>query len=95
MWLMLQQEKPTDYVIATGETHSVREFLELAIKEVGLNGTIDDYVEFDKNLVRPSEVDLLIGNASKANKELGWKPTVTFSELFKKMVANDLVIEAH
>ena len=95
MWLMLQQEKPSDYVIATGETHSVREFLELAIKEVGLNGTIDDYVEFDKSLVRPSEVDLLIGNANKANKELGWKPTVTFSELVKKMVANDLVIEAN
>jgi GDPmannose 4,6-dehydratase len=95
MWLMLQQEKPSDYVIATGETHSVREFLELAIKETGLNGTIDDYVEFDENLVRPSEVDSLIGNASKAKKELGWTPTVTFSELVKKMVANDLVIEAN
>jgi GDPmannose 4,6-dehydratase len=95
MWLMLQQEKPGDYVIATGETHSVREFLELAIKEIGLNGTIDDYVEFDKNLIRPSEVDLLIGNASKASKELGWAPTVTFSQLVKKMVANDLLIEAN
>jgi GDPmannose 4,6-dehydratase len=95
MWLMLQQEKPSDYVIATGETHSVREFLELAIKEVGLKGTIDDYVKFDQNLVRPAEVDLLIGNASKAKKELGWTPTVTFSELVKKMVANDLVLEAN
>jgi GDPmannose 4,6-dehydratase len=94
MWLMLQQEKPSDYVIATGETHSVREFLELAIKEIGLSGTIEDYVEFDKNLVRPSEVDLLVGNASKASKELGWMPTVTFSQLVKKMVANDLLIEA-
>ena len=95
MWLMLQQEKPSDYVIATGETHSVREFLELAIKEVGLKGTIDDYVKFDQNLVRPAEVDLLIGDASKAKKELGWTPTVTFSELVKKMVANDLVLEAN
>lgn len=95
MWLMLQQERPSDYVIATGETHSVREFLELAIKEVGLNGTIDDYVKFDQNLVRPAEVDLLIGDASKAKKELGWTPTVTFSELVKKMVANDLVLEAN
>jgi GDPmannose 4,6-dehydratase len=95
MWLMLQQEKPSDYVIATGETHSVREFLELAIKEVGLKGTIDDYVKFDQNLVRPAEVDLLIGDASKAKKDLGWTPTVTFSELVKKMVANDLVLEAN
>ncbi len=94
MWLMLQQEKPSDYVIATGETHSVREFLELAIKEVGLDGTIADYVKFDQNLVRPAEVDLLIGDSSKAKNELGWSPTVTFSELVKKMVANDLALEA-
>jgi GDPmannose 4,6-dehydratase len=95
MWLMLQQDKPSDYVISTGETHSVREFLELAIKEVGLSGSIEDYVEFDKELTRPSEVDLLIGDSSKAHRELGWKATVTFSELVKKMVANDLIIEAN
>jgi GDPmannose 4,6-dehydratase len=95
MWLMLQQDKPSDYVISTGETHSVREFLELAIKEVGLSGSIEDYVEFDKELTRPSEVDLLIGDSSKAHRELGWKATVTFPELVKKMVANDLIIEAN
>jgi GDPmannose 4,6-dehydratase len=95
MWLMLQQDKPSDYVISTGETHSVREFLELAIKEVGLSGSIEDYVEFDKELTRPSEVDLLIGDSSKAHQELGWKATVTFPELVKKMVANDLIIEAN
>jgi GDPmannose 4,6-dehydratase len=94
MWLMLQQDKPSDYVISTGETHSVREFLELAIKEVGLSGSIEDYVEYDKELTRPSEVDLLIGDSSKAHQELGWKATVTFPELVKKMVANDLIIEA-
>ncbi|CAN2223732.1 Gmd GDP-D-mannose dehydratase [Candidatus Nanopelagicaceae bacterium] len=95
MWLMLQQENPGDYVISTGETHSVREFLELAIKEAGLDGAIEDYVEFDQNLIRPSEVDLLIGDSSKAHQQLGWKPTVSFGELVKKMVANDLIIEAH
>jgi GDPmannose 4,6-dehydratase len=95
MWLMLQQENPGDYVISTGETHSVREFLELAIKEVGLDGSIEDYVEFDQNLIRPSEVDLLIGDSSKAHQQLGWKPTVSFTELVKKMVANDLIIEAN
>lgn len=95
MWLMLQQDNPGDYVISTGETHSVREFLELAIKEAGLDGAIEDYVEFDQNLIRPSEVDLLIGDSSKAHQQLGWKPTVSFGELVKKMVANDLNIEAH
>ena len=95
MWLMLQQENPGDYDISTGETHSVREFLELAIKEVGLDGSIEDYVEFDQNLIRPSEVDLLIGDSSKAHQQLGWKPTVSFTELVKKMVANDLIIEAN
>lgn len=95
MWLMLQQKNPGDYVISTGETHSVREFLELAITEVGLDGSIEDYVEFDQNLIRPSEVDLLIGDSSKAHQQLGWKPTVSFNELVKKMVANDLIIEAN
>lgn len=94
MWLMLQQDEPGDYVIATGETHSVREFLEVAIKEAGLNGTIADYVDFDESLVRPSEVDLLIGDASKAKEKLGWEPQVRFEELVKIMMLNDLSIEA-
>ena len=94
MWLMLQQDKPGDYIIATGETHSVREFLELAIKEAGLTGTIADYVEFDQNLIRPSEVDLLVGDASKARETLGWEAKVKFQELVKIMVRNDLKLEA-
>lgn len=94
MWLMLQQDKPGDYVIATGETHSVREFLELAIKEAGLTGTIADYVDFDQNLIRPSEVDLLIGDATKAKEKLGWEPRVKFGELVKIMMSNDLAIES-
>lgn len=94
MWLMLQQKKPDDYVIATGETHSVRDFLELAIKEVGLTGEISDYVDFDESLIRPAEVDLLIGDASKAKKVLNWEPKVNFTELVKIMVTNDLKIES-
>lgn len=94
MWLMLQQDEPGDYVIATGETHSVREFLELAIKEAGLTGTIADYVDFDQSLIRPSEVDLLIGDATKAKEKLGWEPKVKFGELVKIMMSNDLILEA-
>lgn len=94
MWLMLQQEFPDDFVIATGETHSVREFLEAAIEAAGLTGTIADYVDFDQNLVRPSEVDLLIGDATKAREKLGWKPRVKFHELVEKMMLNDLTLES-
>ncbi len=88
MWLMLQQDKPDDYVIATGQVHSVREFLEEAFKYVGLN--YKDYVEFDPRYLRPTEVDLLVGDASKANKKLGWKPKTTFKELVKIMVDSDI-----
>ena len=94
MWLMLQQEIPEDFVISTGETHSVREFLEVAIQEAGLTGLVEDYVDFDPSLVRPSEVDLLIGDSSKAKKLLGWEPRVKFHELVKRMVENDLALEA-
>jgi GDPmannose 4,6-dehydratase len=94
MWLMLQQDVPGDYVIATGETHSVRDFLEAAIKETGLSGSISDYVDFDESLIRPSEVDLLIGDATKAKEKLGWEPKVNFTELVKRMVQNDLTLEA-
>jgi len=94
MWLMLQQDNPEDFVISTGETHSVREFLEVAIQEVGLTGSVEDYVDFDPSLIRPSEVDLLIGDSSKAKKVLGWEPKVKFHELVKRMVENDLTLEA-
>jgi GDPmannose 4,6-dehydratase len=94
MWLMLQQDEPGDYIIATGETHSVREFLEVAIQAAGLTGTISDYVDFDQSLIRPSEVDLLIGDASKAKERLGWEPRVKFEELVNRMMLNDLALEA-
>ncbi|MFK0733827.1 MAG: GDP-mannose 4,6-dehydratase [Gloeotrichia echinulata GP01] len=88
MWLMLQQDQPDDYVIATGETHSVREFLELAFNHVNLNW--EDYVEFDERYLRPAEVELLIGDSSKAQQKLGWKPAVTFEGLVALMVEADL-----
>lgn len=87
MWLMLQQEQPDDYVVATNETHSIREFLEIAFTHVGL--TWQDYVEFDERYLRPAEVDLLIGDPSKAKEKLGWEPSVTFEELVKLMVDSD------
>ncbi len=88
MWLMLQQTKPDDYVIATGETHTVQEFVEEAFKHVGLNWK--KYVKFDERYLRPAEVDLLIGDASKAKKKLGWQPKTTFKELVKIMVDADV-----
>ena len=90
MWLMLQQQNPDDYVIATGVTHSVREFLELAISYAGLKGEVEDYVEVDKDLIRPAEVELLVGDATKARDILGWSPKIKFEDLVKKMVNHDL-----
>ncbi|HEY9612899.1 GDP-mannose 4,6-dehydratase [Allocoleopsis sp.] len=88
MWLMLQQEEPDDYVVATGETHSIREFLDISFAYVNLNW--QDYVEFDPRYLRPAEVDLLIGDPSKAKQKLGWEPSVTFEELVSLMVEADL-----
>jgi GDPmannose 4,6-dehydratase len=88
MWLMLQQDEPGDYVLATGETHSVREFCEKAFACVGLDYT--DFVSIDSRYLRPAEVDLLLGDASKAKRELGWQPKVSFDELVKMMVDADL-----
>ncbi|MGF1461257.1 MAG: GDP-mannose 4,6-dehydratase [Leptolyngbyaceae cyanobacterium] len=88
MWLMLQQEAPDDYVVATGETHSVQEFLEVAFGHVNLNW--QDYVEFDPRYLRPAEVDLLIGDPAKAKAKLKWEPSVTFNELVELMVDSDL-----
>ena len=88
MWLMLQQNRPDDYVVATGETHSVREFLEIAFSQLGLD--FRDFVEFDTRYTRPSEVDVLLGDATKARKELGWKAEVDFPGLVKMMVEHDL-----
>lgn len=88
MWLMLQQEQPDDYVVATGETHSVHEFLDIAFNRVNLDWK--DYVEFDERYLRPAEVELLIGDPAKAKKKLGWEPSVTFEELVHLMVDADL-----
>jgi GDPmannose 4,6-dehydratase len=88
MWLMLQQDHPDDYVVATNETHSIREFLDIAFNHVNLDW--HDYVEFDPRYLRPAEVDLLIGDSTKARQALGWEPSVTFEELVHLMVDADL-----
>ncbi len=88
MWLMLQQPQPDDYVIATGEQHTVQEVVELAFGRVGVNWR--DYVRIDPALKRPAEVDALVGNAAKAHAQLGWSPTVSFHQLIEMMVDADL-----
>jgi len=88
MWLMLQQERPDDFVIATNETHSVREFVELAFNHVGLNW--QEYVVIDEKFYRPSEVNLLLGDYSRGKKKLNWEPSVRFERLVKMMVDSDL-----
>jgi len=93
MWLMLQQPEADDYVIATGETHTIEELVQLAFAEVGLDDW-KKYIRQDPKFFRPAEVDLLVGDASKAREKLGWEPEVTFAELVKMMVAHDLQREA-
>jgi GDPmannose 4,6-dehydratase len=88
MYLMLQQDEPDDYVIATGQTNTVRECVEIAFDQAGL--PVDEYVRIDEALIRPAEVDLLIGDASKAKEKLGWEPKTTFEELIRMMVDADL-----
>jgi len=89
MWLMLQQDNPDDYVIATGETHSIREFLDVAFNKIG-ESSWKKYVGQDSRYMRPAEVDVLRGDPTKAKNELGWKPKTSFKELVEKMVDNDL-----
>jgi GDPmannose 4,6-dehydratase len=88
MWLMLQQDEPDDYVVATGESYSVREFLESAFTYAGLDW--EAHVEFDPRYLRPAEVDHLLGDASKARERLGWAPRVSFPELVRMMVDHDV-----
>ena len=88
MWMMLQQKKPADYVVATGVAHSVRQFADLAFKSVGLN--YQDYVKVDEAFMRPAEVETLLGDPTKAGTELGWKPEVTFEEMIRLMVESDV-----
>jgi len=90
MWMMLQQDEPDDYVVATGETHSVREFCQLAFDRVGLDW--EKYVVVDERFFRPAEVDLLVGDAGKAREKLGWKPQTTFPELVNLMVDADVAL---
>lgn len=94
MWMMLQQDKPDDYVIATGEKHSVREFVEAALEAASLDVDVEKYVDFDPSNLRPAEVDYLIGDASKAWEKLGWKPRTNFKQLVRLMVDHDIEIEA-
>lgn len=91
MWHILQQDSPEDFVIASGVTHSVRDFVAAAFEYVGI-GNWQDYVEVDRQLFRPAEVDQLIGDASKAHKKLGWRPRVSFQELVAMMVESDLQV---
>lgn len=93
MWLMLQQNQADDYLVATGETHSVREFLEIACRAAGL-GNYEKYYKHNKKFDRPAEVDLLIGNPDKAKKTLGWSPSINFEELVTLMVQQDMEFES-
>jgi GDPmannose 4,6-dehydratase len=88
MWLMLQQDTPDDFVVATGETHSVREFLERVFQKLGLD--IDKHVQIDPRYFRPTEVDVLLGDSAKARKTLGWSPKVSFEQLIDMMIAGDM-----
>lgn len=92
MWLMLQQDKPGDYVLATGKTHSIKDYLELAFKEVGISDW-RPYVRQNPEFMRPAEVDILLGNPAKAERELGWKRKVDFPGLVSMMVQHDLGLE--
>jgi GDPmannose 4,6-dehydratase len=89
MWLMLQQKKPDDYVISTGESHSVEEFLTLASEYAEL-GDWHNFVDIDESIMRPTDIDELLGNSSKARNQLGWKPKLSFKELIKLMINHDL-----
>ena len=89
MWLMLQQERANDYVIATGETHSIRDFLTHAFQHVGIEDW-SKHVKQDPRFMRPAEVDVLRGDSALAKEELGWEPKVDFNNLVKKMVTNDI-----
>jgi GDPmannose 4,6-dehydratase len=92
MWRMLQQPEPDDYVVATGETHSIAEFAELAFASVGIENW-RDHVRIDPAFYRPAEVDMLVGDASKAHQRLGWSPRVSFAELVRIMVEADIDLE--
>ena len=89
MWLMLQQDTPDDYVVATGETHSIRKFLSIAFNQIGIDD-YEKYIEIDKRYMRPAEVEYLRGDSGKARKVLGWKPKTSLEEMISKMIENDI-----
>ena len=89
MWLMLQQDEPDDYVVASGSTHSIKEFLTLAFKAVGIDDW-KDYVKQDQRFMRPAEVDVLLGSSTKAKMKLGWTPKTNFEDLVKIMITSDI-----
>ena len=89
MWLMLQQDTPDDYVVATGETHSIRKFLSIAFNQIGIDD-YEKYIEIDKRYMRPAEVEYLRGDSSKAREVLGWKPKTSLEEMISKMIDNDI-----
>ena len=93
MWLMLQQETPDDFVVGTGETHTVEEFVQIAFDHVGLDWR--KYVVIDPKFVRPAEVDLLLSDPTKASEKLGWKPSISFEGLVRMMVDADLALVRH
>ena len=94
MWLMVQQDKPDDFVIATGETRSVRDFVEAALRVADMDVDVDKYVQYDKEMKRPAEVDLLVGNANKAKQILKWTPKTSFEELVQLMFKSDIDLES-
>jgi len=94
MWSMVQQNQPEDFVIATGETRTVRQFIEAALEAAELDVDVDKYVFYDQNMHRPAEVDLLVGDATKAKTKLGWTPKTSFAELVSLMLENDLRCES-
>jgi GDPmannose 4,6-dehydratase len=91
MWLMMQQDEPDDFVLATGESHSIRDFLDIAFDEVGIDNW-EDLVVIDPQFFRPAEIEVLRGDATKAEKILGWTPKTTFEQLVRKMVRSDLAL---
>jgi GDPmannose 4,6-dehydratase len=94
MWKMTQENDPDDFVIATGVTRSVRDFVAAALDAAGLEPDVDKYVDYDQEMKRPSEVDLLVGDATKAKNVLKWEPTTSFNQLVALMVENDLIQES-
>ena len=94
MWMMLQNNTAEDYVVATGRTHSVYDFVAEAIEAAELQGDVEKFVDYDNQMIRPAEVDLLVGDASKIKNEIGWEPKTTFKELVRLMVENDIKIES-